>query len=307
MPNGRGMSCLEELNICFKGENLLGLYGRDEKKEVLRKAPPGDGRLARLFGLFADVGEDAAVDVENVAVDEVRRFGSEEHGGAHQILGCAPACGGRLGDNEGVERMARTVGLLLAQRGGLRRGDVTRADAVALDVVLAVLRGDVAREHLQTALGGSVGRHGLAAELRHHRADVDDLAVAFLDHRRNDGFRDDERTVEVDVDYLAELGGGHFVHGDALDDAGVVHKDVDHADLLLNRCNHTVDSLLVGDVAHISVRFNALLPICRNALVHKVLLNVVKYDGCTSARHRLSDRETNAVGCTCHKCDFSFQ
>lgn len=37
MPNGRGMSCLEELNICFKGENLLGLYGRNEKRRCFGK------------------------------------------------------------------------------------------------------------------------------------------------------------------------------------------------------------------------------------------------------------------------------
>ena len=36
--------------------------------------------------LLADVGEDAAVNIENQAVDEVGSLGGEEHGGAAQIL-----------------------------------------------------------------------------------------------------------------------------------------------------------------------------------------------------------------------------
>ena len=44
--------------------------------------------------LLADVGEDAAVNIENQAVDEVGSLGGEEHGGAAQILGLAPALSG---------------------------------------------------------------------------------------------------------------------------------------------------------------------------------------------------------------------
>src|SRR5699024_8762763 len=112
-----------------------------------RKNPRGpDGRGGcGASGLLADVGQDAAVDVQDVAVDEVGRVGGEEYGRAHEVLRGAPARGGRLGDDELVERMAAAVGLALAQRRGLRRLDVARADAVALDVVLAVLGADVAR------------------------------------------------------------------------------------------------------------------------------------------------------------------
>ena len=41
--------------------------------------------------LLAYVGEDAAVNVKDVAVDEVGSVGSEEHGRAHQVFGRAPA------------------------------------------------------------------------------------------------------------------------------------------------------------------------------------------------------------------------
>jgi len=48
------------------------------------------------LGLLADVGEDAAVYVEDVAVDEVGGVGGQEHGGSGQVLGVAPAVGGGL-------------------------------------------------------------------------------------------------------------------------------------------------------------------------------------------------------------------
>ena len=62
-------------------------------------------------GLLADVGEDAAVNVEDQAVDEVGSLGGEEHGGAAQILGFAPALSRGLGNDELVERMTAAVGL----------------------------------------------------------------------------------------------------------------------------------------------------------------------------------------------------
>ena len=203
--------------------------------------------------------------------------------------------------------MARTVGLTLAQRSGLGRCDVARADAVALDVVLAVLRSDVAGQHLQTALGCGVCRHGLAAQLRHHRADVDDLAVALLDHRGDDGLRDDERTVEVDVDHLAELCGGHFDHRDALDDAGVVDEDVHHADLLFDLRYHGVHLLLVGHVADVAFGLDALGLVGGQTFVHQLLFDVVEDDLSALACESRSQRESDAVRGARHERDLTFQ
>ena len=109
---------------------------------------------SKSAGLLADVGEDAAVNVEDQAVDEVGSLGGEEDSGAAQILGLAPALGRGLGNDELVKRMTAAIGLDLAQGCGLRGGDVAGSDAVALDVVLAVLGGNVLGQHLQTALGG---------------------------------------------------------------------------------------------------------------------------------------------------------
>ena len=84
----------------------------------------------------AEVGEEAAVDVENVAVDEVGGVGGQEHGRAAQIIRLAPALSRSLGDDELVEGMTAAGSLTLTQRRGLLGGDVAGADAVALNVVL---------------------------------------------------------------------------------------------------------------------------------------------------------------------------
>ena len=87
--------------------------------------------------LLADVSQDAAVNVEDQAVDKVGCLGSKEHGGSAQVLGLAPALGRGLGNDELVERMTAAIGLDLAQGRGLRGGDVAGADAVAQDDPLA--------------------------------------------------------------------------------------------------------------------------------------------------------------------------
>ena len=92
-----------------------------------------------LLGLLADVSQDAAISVQDLAVDKVGSMGGQEHAGADHVLGGAPAACGGLGADEGIEGMAAAIGLDLAQGSGLSGGNVARAHAVALDVVLAVL------------------------------------------------------------------------------------------------------------------------------------------------------------------------
>ena len=90
-----------------------------------------------LLRLLADVSQDAAVNVQDEAVDEVGSGRSQEDSGSAQILSLAPAACGGLGDDEAVEGMTAAVGLTLAQRCGLRGSDVAGSDAVALDYNLS--------------------------------------------------------------------------------------------------------------------------------------------------------------------------
>ena len=76
-----------------------------------------------LLRLLADVSQDAAVNVQDEAVDEVGSGRSQEDSGSAQILSLAPAACGGLGDDEAVEGVTAAVGLTLAQRCGLRGSD----------------------------------------------------------------------------------------------------------------------------------------------------------------------------------------
>ena len=230
-----------------------------------------------------------------MAVDEVGSVGSQEHSGAHQVLGLAPAGSGGLGDDELVEGVTAAVGLDLAERSGLGSSDVAGADAVALDVVLAVLGADVAGEHLQAALCRCVGGDGLTAQLAHHGADVDDLAVALLDHAGDNMLCHDVGGNQVDIDDLAEVLGLHLQHGNTLDDAGVVDQDVNGAQVPLD-VGHQLDHvLLVGDVGIVAVGVDALFMVGSHGGLHVMLAAAVESDLCAGGGIGLGDGKADAV------------
>ena len=83
-----------------------------------------------LLGLLADVSQDAAVSVKDLAIDKVGSMGGQEHAGADHVLGGAPAACGGLGADEGIEGMAAAIGLDLAQGSGLSGGNVAGAHAL---------------------------------------------------------------------------------------------------------------------------------------------------------------------------------
>ena len=127
------------------------------------------------------------------------------------------------------------------------------------------------------------------------------------DHSRNHRLCHDKRRIQVNVDYLAELFGGHLQHGDSLDDTGIVYQDVDHSDLFLDLCHHGLYLLLVRHVAHIAVRFDALLLVSGDSLIHQLLLNVVEDNGCTRIRICACNRKANSVGSARHQRNLALQ
>ncbi len=110
-----------------------------------------------LLRLLANVGQDATINIQYVAIDGVRSVRSQEDSRTAQLRRIEPAAGRCLGADERIEGMTAAVRLTLTKGSGLGSGDVAWANAVTLDVVLSVLRADVAGEHLQATLGGSVG------------------------------------------------------------------------------------------------------------------------------------------------------
>ena len=208
----------------------------------------------------------------------------------------------RLGQDEIIEWMARR-----AQRCSLRRRDVARADAVALDVPVAVLRGDVLRQHLEAAFRRRIRRHRLASHFTEHRADIDDLAMSLAQHAGQHSLRDDERSRQVDIDDLAEILRRHLEHRDALDDARIVHEDVDSAKLLLDIRDHRTDRLLICDIAYVAMRLNAIFLVICQRLVHMRLTAAVERDFRARIGISLRNRIANAISRARHQCHLARQ
>src|SRR5271154_1156993 len=93
----------------------------------------------------SEAGGDAAVDIEDVAIDETRSVGSEEDRGADQLFDVAPAAHRRAAREPGRER------LVLDQRLVEFGGEIAGRDRVDPQPVLApigrhALRGRVGRD-----------------------------------------------------------------------------------------------------------------------------------------------------------------
>ena len=204
--------------------------------------------------------------------------------------------------------MTAAIGLRLAQRRGLRGSDVARPNAVALDIGLAKLGADVLGEHLESALGGGIAGDGLAAELAHHGADVDDLAVTLGDHARQAGLGNDKRGIEVDVDDATEVLGAHVEHRGALDDAGVVDQNVGRgAKIGLDLGDELGDDGLVGDVGNIAVSIKAQLAVVLLGLGDLVGVTGVKGNLGACLSERLGNGHADAIGGAGHERDLAVQ
>ena len=99
------------------------------------------------------------------------------------------------------------------------------------------------------------------------------------------------------------------MHGDALDDAGVVDEDVNLADLSVDFLDESLDVVFLRNVADIAVNvLDAGLLIVGQSALKGCFVDVVEDDvldaGCNK---RLGDVESDAVGSACNPSVFSFQ
>ena len=189
----------------------------------------------------------------------------------------------------------------------MRSSDVTRADTVTLNVVFTIFRADIASQHLQTAFGSSVSRYSFTTQLRHHRADVDDFTGTLLHHGRQHSLRNDERSVQVDINHTTEVSSFHFVHRNTADNTGVINKDINRTYFFLDSSNHCLNSRFVCHVAYITVSFNSLFSIGSHAFVYQLLVDVVKtYSSALFCVSR-SNCKTDTVRSTCNESYFTFQ
>ena len=140
------------------------------------------------------VQDHAAADVYRLAGDVPRLVGSEEGDHVADVLRCLLALHRRRVGDEQVEHLAGTF----AGIGGIYLGDLRcqrmpevgphepRAYGVDGDVVRPQVLGSQPRQAEHRVLGGRVGRQEGRVAFGGRGRDVDDLAVAALDHVRGD-------------------------------------------------------------------------------------------------------------------------
>ena len=120
--------------------------------------------------------------------------------------------------------------------------------------------------------------------------------MALLDHAGDNCLGHDEGSVQIHINYLAELSSRHIAHGDSLDDSRIVYQDINHAHFLLDLGYQLIYRVLIGNIAHIAERVDAFLLVSGKALVYQFLLDIIKYNGCARAGHSLCDGKADAVG-----------
>ena len=99
------------------------------------------------------------------------------------------------------------------------------------------------------ALAGGVGRHGVAAEERQQRGDVDDLAVALVEHDAAGHLAQGEHGGQVDLDHRRPVVERKRFALVAALDAGGIHQDVQPAAELFQRPVESVAARrIVGEI-----------------------------------------------------------
>src|SRR5712692_3693259 len=183
-------------------------------RERIAHSAPGRCRVASRH-------HPPAARMEHLAGEVPALLRGEEHDAVRDVLDGAEAADRQLLDP------ARAV--LRRHDGAAHVGvDPARRDRVDRDPVLAHLVGERAREALDGALGGGVGGEAARADARARelRAEIDDPAVAPLDHGRQRVAGAEERPGHVDREHLVVAAHGHLVEHAPLHHAGVVDEDV---------------------------------------------------------------------------------
>ncbi len=227
-------------------------------------------------------------------VDPGRFLGHQEGDRVSDFLACR-------GARWGCRR--RSWRALLRHRHHHVSGHVTGRDGVDGDAVGRVLACQRDGEAMHAGLGrGVIGLPVLALEAV-DRADLDDPAPAALAHALDHRAGDVEHRVEIGVDDLVPLLGGHAVERGVAGDAGVVDQDFHRPQRRLDLADEGARVLGRGHVALeqgnlVALRLHALLPGARLFFVAIVAGNPMALVG-----QAFADGGTDAAGAAGDQCD----
>ena len=113
--------------------------------------------------------------------------------------------------------------------------------------------------------------------------------MTLLDHTWENCLRNDEWSIEVNVDNLLEVLYRHFCHRNTLDDTSIVNQDINHTEFLLNISYHILNLLFISYITDITLSINTLSLIVSQSLIHVMLATAVESDFCTCLSISLSN------------------
>ena len=209
--------------------------------------------MASCFGVEKEAARTArcrpAVDLDDLTRNVRGEVGGEEHGHVGNVLGLAAAAEGNLRR----PFLAHVVGK--SRRHGCF--NEARSNGVGTDAARTHLLRNRLGQSNQTGLrSGVIALPGVAV-YAHNRRHVDDGAAALAHHDGRAGVNEIEGRLQVHGNDCIPLLLGHTHHESVLRDAGVVHQDVDRAELFLNPGHYVGRLGKVGCVRGISHAFHA--------------------------------------------------
>ena len=130
--------------------------------------------------------------------------------------------------------------------------------------------------------------------------------MAFCNHARKNCLRNDERSVQVNVDNLTEFLCFHLKHWNSFDDSCIVYEDVNYTDIFLNLFDCFLNLLFVCDITDISVNVSdSSFFVIFKTVVELFLSAVVENNFCACGCISLGDSKTDAIRSTSNPSNFT--
>jgi len=130
-----------------------------------------------------------------------------------------------------------------------------------------------------------------------HRSDVDDAALALLQHLARGGLRAEEHAVEVDVDDIVPVLPAHLLGRRPSDDSRVIHQDVGAAQRVVDVVHHGGYLLRIGHIAFDGDGLDAQLGDLGGRLLGSLGVDVRNGDSGSGLGQRLRHGATQPLGC----------
>ena len=131
--------------------------------------------------------------------------------------------------------------------------------------------------------------------------------MSLLFHSWDNSLRNDERSIEVDINNLTEILKRHLGHRNTLDDTSVINKDVDNTKFLVDVCNHCIYLLFISNIADVAMCLNTLCLIVGKSLIHVMLRTAIERNLCACIVQSLSHGKTYAISSSCNEGYLAFE